>query len=421
MTVAATLVTLLAQGALWSAEPEARGSREAIRLAIAEEDASALRSALAALAGATSVDAAAQAFVQAIEAVPRNHQFRARFEAALAHPETPTPKGTEAHWLFILVPGWLYLADPETGADLSRVQSVLSSLGLASRRVPLEENGTIEANAQILADYVERLEVEARRLILVSTSKGGPETHLALHRLQRADHAKHVAAWVNIGGLLNGTAVADHWSTWPRSWLAAVGFALRGHGTASIESMRTDAGRTRFASVSLPPHLLVVNYLGVPMAADIHSGVRDRYELLSKDGPNDGLTLLADAIVPQGVTLVGRGLDHFLADPNQDRIVAAMALAVLDTLGDQHSAHGSLYRARARALQAPVLGLTVVGGRARRVFTIVTECAANRPRVAPSRAAEPRRPISDWRRTARTCHWPAAGIGVTNVSTTSVS
>ena len=334
MTVAAALIALLALGGP-SAQPEPQGSREAVRLAIAKEDMSALRSALAALARATSVDAAADAFVQVIEAMPRNREFRARFEAALAHPETPAPERWEGYWLFVLVPGWLYVTDPETGADLSRVQSVLNSLGLASRRVPLEENGTIEANAQLLADYVEQLEVEGRCLILVSTSKGGPETHLALRRLQRAGHANDVAAWVNIGGLLNGTAVADYWSTWPRSWLAAVGFALRGHGTASIESMRTDAGRIRFASVSLPPHLLVVNYLGVPMAADVHSGVRDRYQLLSKDGPNDGLTLLADAIVPQGVTLVGRGLDHFLADPNQDRIVAAMALAVLDTLGDQ--------------------------------------------------------------------------------------
>jgi hypothetical protein len=43
---------------------------------------------------------------------------------------------------------------------------------------------------------------------------------------------------------------------------------------------------------------------------------------------------LGDAIVPQGMTLVGRGLDHFLADPDPDRAVAAMAKAVLATLED---------------------------------------------------------------------------------------
>ena len=116
--------------------------------------------------------------------------------------------------------------------------------------------------------------MDGRRLILVSTSKGGPETHLALDRLRQAGRGNHVAAWVNIGGLLNGTAVADHWSEWPRNWLATAGFALRGHGTASIESMTTEAGRTRFAGASLPPNVLVVNYLGVPMSSDVHSGVR---------------------------------------------------------------------------------------------------------------------------------------------------
>jgi hypothetical protein len=99
--------------------------------------------------------------------------------------------------------------------------------------------------------------------------------------------------------------------------------------------MTTAARRARFAAVLLPPHVLVVNYLGVPKSTDVHSGVRDRYDLLAEDGPNDGLALLADAIVPQGVTVVAPGLDHFLAEPRQDRIVAAMARAVLDTLEER--------------------------------------------------------------------------------------
>lgn len=330
--VAAVLVAFVGGLPALRAESEVRNEREAVRLAIAKEDTPALRDALAALARTTSVDAAADVFVQAIEAVPRNRAFRARFDATRASGLTPLPERSRARWLFVLVPGWLYVTDPETGADLARVQSVLRSLGLATRLVALEENATIEANAEFLAREIEQLEADGRRLVLASTSKGGPETHLALDRLRQAGRADHVAAWINIGGLLNGTAVADHWSTWPRSWLAAAGFALRGHGTASIRSMTTSARRPPFAAASLPPHLLVVNYLGVPMSSDVHSGVRDRYELLAEHGPNDGLTLLADAIVPQGVTLVARGFDHFLADPDQDRVIAAMAKAVLETL-----------------------------------------------------------------------------------------
>lgn len=343
--VAAALLAFLGGAVSSRAQSDVQREREAVRLAIAKEDTPALRDALAALARTTSVDAAADVFVQAIEAVPRNREFRARFDAARASGVTPIPERSRERWLFVLVPGWLYVTDPETGADLSRVQSTLRLLGLATRLVPLEENGTIEANAEILARELERLEADGRRLILVSTSKGGPETHLALDRLRQAGRADHVAAWINIGGLLNGTAVADHWSRWPRSWLAAAGFALRGHGTASIGSMTTEARRPHFATAALPPDVLVVNYLGVPRSSDVRSGVRDRYELLAEHGPNDGLTLLADAIVPQGVTLVARGLDHFLADPEQDRVVAAMAKAVLDTLEDEGARAHRLKRA----------------------------------------------------------------------------
>jgi hypothetical protein len=328
-------VAVIFGASAFCARPDAQDEREAVRVAIANEDMAALRTTLAALARSTSVDAAADAFVEAIEAVPRNREFRARLETALAAGIAPIPERSRGRWLFVLVPGWLHVTDPETGANLARVQGVLRSLGLSTHFVPLDENGTVDANAGLLAHELQRLDVNSSRLILVSTSKGGPETHLALDRLRQEGRAQPVAAWVNIGGLLNGTAVADYWSEWPRSWLAAVGFAVRGHGTASIASMTTAARRARFAAVLLPPHVLVVNYLGVPKSTDVHSGVRDRYDLLAEDGPNDGLTLLADAIVPQGVTVVAPGLDHFLAEPRQDRIVAAMARAVLDTLEER--------------------------------------------------------------------------------------
>lgn len=145
--VAVVIVAVAVDVPSLRAQPVAQKEREAVRMAIEQEDTPALRDALAALARTTWVDAAAEAFVQAIEALPRNRQFRARFEAALGPGDTAPPERSEGRWLFVLVPGLLYITDPETGADLSRVQSVLGSLGLASRLVPLEENGTIETNA----------------------------------------------------------------------------------------------------------------------------------------------------------------------------------------------------------------------------------------------------------------------------------
>lgn len=291
----------------------------------------ALREGLATLARGTSVDHAATVLAEALEALPRNRAFRARLEG---HAEVaPAALGNaSSRYLFLMVPGWRYLLNPETGADLARPRAVLERMGFEARLVPLDQNGTVEDNATALAAELGRLETEGRALVLVSTSKGGPETHLALDLLRREDRARHVAAWVNIGGLLNGSGVADFWETWPQSVLAMIGFALQGLSTRSIASMTTETSRARFAAATLPEHVLVVNYLAVPMAAEVTPPAQSNYTRLAPQGPNDGLTLLADAIVPQGITVVARGLDHFYAAPDLDQRIAATALAIVGEL-----------------------------------------------------------------------------------------
>lgn len=325
---AAALVLALAAAAS-PADPAA----EAQALAALERgDTAALRETLAALGRAKDLDHAAAFFADAVERLPRNRAFRARFDAALAGPLAP-PAG-QARYLFVFVPGWLYRTNTDSGADFARPRRVLAVRGYAVQLAEIDENGTVEANGDALAAELERLAGDGhRRLILVSTSKAGPETQLALDRLEHAGKAGHVAAWVNIGGLLNGTPLADHWDTWPRSWLAALGFAFMGHGTESIGSMTTSARRPRFPELRLPAELLVVTYIGAPRAADVTPGAQGDYAIIAPYGPNDGMTLLADALVPQGVTLVERGLDHYFATPDIDRRIAALAQALVEALG----------------------------------------------------------------------------------------
>lgn len=321
--------TLLAFAALACAAAEPPG-RAAVADALEREDVPALRAALAALARAESIDTAAQAFAAAVIALPRNREFRARFDAARAG--DPGAPAAGAGYLFVFVPGWLYRTNPGSGADLARPRAVIGAMGLATRLVPLDENGTVEANGAALAAELGRLAGDGRRLVLISTSKGGPETHLALDRLGRSEGAGHVAAWVNIGGLLNGTALADYWIGWSQRWIAAIGFAFLGHDTEAIPSMATGPRRARFGELRLPPGVLVVNYIGAPLTTDLRPDVWGDFELIAPHGPNDGLTLLADAIVPQGVTVVERGLDHYFAAPDLDRRIAALAATLLGEL-----------------------------------------------------------------------------------------
>jgi hypothetical protein len=322
------IVSLLLAFALPAA---AAGERDAALVAALERgDIPALRETLADIARSSSIDAAAKAFAAAVESLPRNREFRARFDAARAG--NPAVPAAGAGYLFVFVPGWLYRANPGSGADLARPRAVLGALGLATHFAAIDENGTVEANGAALAAELERLASDGRPLVVVSTSKAGPETHLALDQLGRSARAGHVAAWVNIGGLLNGTARADYWMEWPQRWVAAVAFAFLGRGTHAIPSMTTVPRRARFPELRVPRGVLVVNYIGAPLTADIRPDVRADFEVIAPYGPNDGLTLLADAIVPQGITLAERGLDHYFAAPDLDRRIAALAAAVLGEL-----------------------------------------------------------------------------------------
>jgi hypothetical protein len=301
--------------------------------ALARGDTAALRDALATIARVESPDAAALALAAALQAQPRNRDFRARLDAAVA--PAIDLESARARYLFVMVPGWRYRVNWETGADLARPRALLERLGFATVLVPLDENGAIDANARALAAEIVRLRADGRALILVSTSKGGPEAHFALDILRRTGDAGHVAAWVNIGGLLNGSAIADGWAAWPRRWFAAVVLAFQGFDMAAIDSMTTAASRARFAAATLPDHVLVVNYLGVPLASEVSPPAQGGYAALVEEGPNDGLTLLADAIVPVGTTVVARGLDHFYAAPDLDDRIAAMGRAIVRLLEER--------------------------------------------------------------------------------------
>jgi hypothetical protein len=314
--------------------PVAAGERDAeLADAVRRNDVPALRATLAAIAREWSIDAGTMAFAATIESLPRNREFRTRFDAARA--DGPRQRLAAADYLFVFVPGWLYRVNPDSGADLAQPRAVLDGMGLATQLVPLDENGTVEANGAALAAALAHLSTDGRRLVLVSTSKGGPETHLALDALGRSGGAGHVAAWVNIGGLLNGTPLADHWGAWPRSWLAAFAFVFMGHGTAAIPTMRTAPRRARFPELRIPKGMLVVTYVGAPRAAEVTPGAQGDYAIIAPHGPNDGMTLLADTLVPHGVTLVERGLDHYFAAPDLDRRIAALAQAVLETLAER--------------------------------------------------------------------------------------
>lgn len=230
------------------------------------------------------------------------------------------------------VPGWFYETQPGTGADFARQRRLLDRLGVANRLVPTIENGTVEANAAIVAAELRALG-RGERVILVSASKGGPEVAHALGRLLEPEATRPVRAWINIGGLLRGTPLADFATGWPIRWAAPLYFHFRGLDPgASLPSLTTDESRARFARERIPARVMLINFAGIPLSGHVSAAAEFGYGRMRAQGPNDGLTLIADELAHGGRTIVQIGLDHYYRDPELDLKTVALTLTVMSEL-----------------------------------------------------------------------------------------
>jgi hypothetical protein len=250
----------------------------------------------------------------------------------LKNTETIDRRPEFSSYIVLVVPGWVYKSHPETGADFSKPREVLAQLGLDVYLIEIEESGTIERNADFIAQELRRYNRLGKKIILVSASSGSASAALALRQRLTSEDASQIVAWLNIGGLLQGSSLADAAVRGPKRWLVKFFTLFKGWDFASIESMTTKRSRERFSHFKLPQNFLVINYVGIPLSGNITKLAKDGYEDLRREGPNDGLTLITDEIFPGGITVVELGLDHYFQDEEIDLKTAGLAQCVINNL-----------------------------------------------------------------------------------------
>ncbi|MDP2707161.1 MAG: hypothetical protein Q8O70_06615, partial [Burkholderiales bacterium] len=285
-----------------------------------------------------STDFASLYFAERLSREPRSIPWQQDFHARLARLRKSggriQPRADFSKYLILIVPGWDYEKSGHfTGANFARPRARLEVNGFVTKLIGISPTGSVEQNASTIATALRRVPTPVPRIILVSASSGGPATALALgDRLTSADTCR-VHAWVNIGGLLRGTPLFDSYRSGPRRWFGRAFAWLQGWEWDALESLGRERAGARFTELRLPEHLLVVNYIGIPLSGNISELARDRYVGLREHGPNDGLTLIADALVPGQPTIPVLGLDHYLAqDPELDLKTLALALTLIEVL-----------------------------------------------------------------------------------------
>jgi hypothetical protein len=240
---------------------------------------------------------------------------RAPANAALVRAlETPAFDGRTgfARGRLLIVPALFYRERPEIGGDGAIVAQAARFAGLEVEVLPIGSGASARDNAkrlrEVLPGHVDD------HTVVVSLSKGCADLRLAFEEMPVP---RGLRAWVLVSGLLRPTPAIDrlqsHW--WSRLGLAMV--LKRQGGSAELpREFASGVGSVLERPATAPAGLPVINLIGCPLSHHLGTPFgRLRHRQMSKLGPNDGLTLLRDAMLEPGSVYPVWGADHYFRLP----------------------------------------------------------------------------------------------------------
>ncbi|QDU62441.1 hypothetical protein Pan216_33080 [Planctomycetes bacterium Pan216] len=231
--------------------------------------------------------------------------------------------------LFVFVPGWFYESMPKNDADFSEERAFLEEQGWSTELVHIGDNTSVEKNAHMLAQALRCYHRRGVNIILISTSMGGPETAMALGTLLCPEETSNILCWISINGAMRGSPLADRAMRIPTRFLVAGYFRYKGWGgMAGMRSLTTKRSIKRFSHVRIPEHIVLVNWISIPLSGQVSKQAQGGYKYMRKFGPNDGIIMCNSEFVPGAAILVGIGLDHFFRDPDHEATILALTRAV---------------------------------------------------------------------------------------------
>ena len=240
--------------------------------------------------------------------------------------------------VFLIVPGW-YWHDQSFDGALEGPREYLEQFGYHAELLATDDKASVEQNAELVARQLRALRRAGKLVVLVSASKGGAETALALGQLVSWEESSHVLAWINVNGAVRGSPLADELLNWRRNLVTRLSLWLAyGDNAAGLRSMRTGHRRRVFESLQFPPHLLIVNFTAVPLSGHVTPRSRGYDRLLDEYGPHDGSVLISDELINNVPTVTELGFDHYFFDP----MIGVKALALVRVLEESLQPAGSL-------------------------------------------------------------------------------
>jgi hypothetical protein len=274
------------------------------------------------LSRARGVDFATSLLYRSIRSSAEHGNFIRRLEDLL---RDDAPEHAKLDAALVIAPGAFYRERPETGADGKSLCRVSASLGCRTHVIPTESVGSAAVNGRIICDWL--LNESEQNVILCSLSKGGADVKMALAERDAAEAFRSVVAWINVGGITNGSPMAN-WLL-KRPALALIYRALfwwRGQDFRFIRDLARRPGSPLDFKISLPPHVRAVHVIGFPLTQHVcQRRTRRWHRRLAYHGPNDGATILADSCGLPGLIFPVWGADHYLdAERSPEKLLASL-------------------------------------------------------------------------------------------------
>ncbi len=286
---------------------------------------------VAALQGITrchGVDFATALLFDRFQKAPARAAFIRRIDTPRSSPAI-APVRLDAR--LVIVPGALYIERPKLGADGRLVREVAARQGLESDLIAVASFGSLAHNAGIIRTWLEQH--SGAPIILVSLSKGGADIKKALAAPDAATLFQNVIAWVNVGGVLNGSLMAN-WvlASRARTWFFRWKFKRQQRDFQFITNLQRGPGQPLDFPLSLPPGMKMLSLVGFPLQRHMTTGFsRFCHRTLAAQGPSDGTTSLVDVLDWPGEIYPVWGADHYFQPADRAR---ELVTAVLQYLGE---------------------------------------------------------------------------------------
>jgi hypothetical protein len=220
----------------------------------------------------------------------------------------------------LLAPAAFWREYPQFGADGAAVLDVARALGMDAEMIRTPSTGSVSENAHVIREALAK-EADGS-VILASLSKGGADVRVALE--QDPALVRKVRAWISVCGILHGSPLVDEMldGVWWRR-LAVRAFLARWRAGFGLLRELRHAPSPR---ATAPAGMFVVNVVACPLSIHTAGAITRRHRQLAALGPNDGSTLLTDAIVDGGVIYPVWGADHYFRTPDAPLLIRRILL-----------------------------------------------------------------------------------------------